>query len=100
MLKGKTPSGKQLYQYLADTLKPVWGEEAETLSKYLLKEIFDFSLTDIVTSKSIDLNEKSGNQLKKIIEETPIVDTKVTKSIKKVVSKKEIKSILVKKDYY
>jgi release factor glutamine methyltransferase len=67
MLKGKTPSGKQLYQYLADTLKPVWGEEAETLSKYLLKEIFDFSLTDIVTSKSIDLNDKSGNQLKKII---------------------------------
>jgi len=67
MLKGKTPSGEELYQYLADTLKPAWRNEAESLSKYLLKEIFGFSLTDIVTSKSIDLNDKTVNQLNTII---------------------------------
>jgi len=41
-----------------------------------------------------------SGSLKKIVEETLIIDAKIVKSTRKVVSRKEIKSILVKKDYY
>ena len=49
MVKEKTYSGKKLYQYITRKLKSVWGSETEALSKYILKEIFNYNLTDFIS---------------------------------------------------
>lgn len=64
------------------------------------------SYNELLSKKVIDYNISIWNSdwlkdsMKKVVEETSIIDDEILTKTGKVVSKKEIKSILVKKDYY
>jgi len=76
------------------------------LQRLYIKIDRSITYTELLSQKVLNSKIQIWNSdwltgsLKKIVEETPIIDDGIVKSTKKVVSKKEIKSILVKKDYY
>jgi release factor glutamine methyltransferase len=76
MLIGNTFSGKELYQDVTGILKPVWGKESEALTKYVLKEILNYDLTDIISTTPKKIEKKILNHLehiiKRLIKQEPI----------------------------
>jgi release factor glutamine methyltransferase len=67
MLIQRTYSGKELYQRVTSILRPFWGSETDALSKYLLKEVLDYSLADIVSTTPRDIEKKKLIHLENII---------------------------------
>ena len=67
MFKSKTYTVSEIYHSIHETLYPVWGEESESLTKYLLREVLNIGLTDIVAQKSVDISEDKAFSLNEIL---------------------------------
>jgi release factor glutamine methyltransferase len=67
VFKTKSYSGTEIFHCLVEALKPAWGGEAEALSRYILKEVMDFSLTEIVAKTSVNLVSNKAYLLDEII---------------------------------
>jgi release factor glutamine methyltransferase len=68
MFKEDTFSGKDLYEKIRSKLRPVWGNETDPLSKYLLKEVLDYDLTDIISTISRTIEKSKLDHLEYVID--------------------------------
>lgn len=67
MIKGSIFSGKKLFQYVTEKTQSVWGSETEALSKYVLKEVFNYNLTDFISNIPKEHDTEKLDQLNTII---------------------------------
>lgn len=67
MLHRKSYTGTELKNYLIATLRDKWGAETDALSRYVLREVLDVGMYEMVRGTSIDMDEGKINHIEGIV---------------------------------
>jgi release factor glutamine methyltransferase len=56
MFKAKKYYGNEIYHILIEAIKPAWGNESISLSRYILKEVLHLGMVEIMTKTTLELS--------------------------------------------
>lgn len=67
MLQTKTYSTNEIYRFLTEALKSVWGKETDSLSRHIIKEVLHLELPAIVVNNPLEISDTEARFLNDIV---------------------------------
>lgn len=67
MFKSEVYRVSEIFQILSDNLNPFWGDESESLSRYVMREILDIGLKELMLADPVELTLTEADSLNNTI---------------------------------